>query len=60
MGRVTAMNEQRDTSGRSFLLSYIELQKSELLAMQCQLERYASDFRYLLAASDMQMPSPAS
>jgi hypothetical protein len=54
------MNEQRDTSGRSFLLSYIELQKNELLSMQRQLERYADDFRYLLAAGDVRTPSPSS
>lgn len=54
------MKEKRDTSGRSFLLSYIELQKNELFAMQRQLERYANDFRCLLAADDMKIPLPSS
>lgn len=53
------MHEQRDTTGRSFLLSYIELQKNELQTMQRQLERYAEDFHYLLAASDTRPPTSA-
>jgi len=45
-------HDDRDTSGRSFLLSYIDFQKEELRLLQEQLERYAEDFQSLLAADD--------
>lgn len=42
----------RDHSGRPFLLAYIDLLKSEKASLQQQLDRYAEDFRALLAADD--------
>lgn len=43
---------RRDNSGRPFLLAYIDLLKSEKASLQQQLDRYAEDFRALLAADD--------
>lgn len=51
---------KKDESGRAFLLSYIELQKSELLNLQNQLNRYAEDFSHLLAASNDQTGTSSS
>lgn len=42
----------KDTSGRAFLLSYIEFQQEQLQATQQQLERFAKDFSCLLSADD--------
>lgn len=48
------MTDIKDTSGRGFLLAYIELQKEQIQAAQQQLERFANDFSYLLAADNEQ------
>lgn len=39
---------QHDTSGRAFLLAYIDLLKDENAALQRQLDRYAEDLKSLL------------
>jgi hypothetical protein len=48
------MNAKNDINDPTFLLSCIEQQQAALEMMRQQLERYAEDFRYLLAADDLQ------